>query len=93
MKKALDKAKSGMLIVNANDVDKLVSQNVGAMAKAPLSAEEHNGPAQSPSPFKAQTRLSDVFAKKREQRDHGFGLWVLTMMSLEQAANAPKFEC
>lgn len=92
MKKPLDKAKSGMLIVNGSDVDKLVSQNAGSLAKAPMAAEKRNEAAQGPHSYRAATRLTDVFAKKRDQRDDGFGLWMLTMMNLKLAADAPRFE-
>ncbi|MCB9989789.1 MAG: hypothetical protein H6867_00225 [Rhodospirillales bacterium] len=88
-KTATRKAQSGQLIVNASDVDNLVSQNVNFMPKAPMAIEDCDG-GLSQNFFRAPTRLSAAFDKKKHHNhDDGIGIWMMAVtVSNTQIQNA-----
>lgn len=92
MKKAHDKAKGGLLVINASDADGLASQNVNFAAAAQRGGVYG---AKAPHTSRIPARLTDAFTRKHGKGDDGFGLFMLAMLTVENSArmSKPTLDC
>ena len=86
LKTALEKAKSGLLLINSDDISKLASENVNFLPRAPMAKAACNGAdALDKEFFRAPTRLSQEFDKRQRHPHCGddFTLWMMAIMATQ----------
>ena len=84
-KSALRKAKSGLLLVNNQELSDVISRGVNYLSKAPLSRCDEGTMMDELGRYKAATRLSDTFtgtSKNKRGLSGDFGIWAMALITM-----------